>query len=163
MAEGTLLSEDTTRLVRHLVAAIAYRSSKVLKTTTPEYRDMRIADGAWTAHELVHHVSLVLGYAKARLTHTDRERFDREDWDTDVKRFYQMLGDIDNALAQGVTLENPDEIYRLVQGPLADALTHVGQLAALRRLAGHPVPGENYIKANVEIGRTGIDQPEPVK
>lgn len=163
MAEGTPLSEDTTQLLRHLIATIAYRSSKALKTTPHEYRDLRLADGAWTAHELVHHVAVVLGFCKARLTNTDRERFDREEWDTDVNRFFQMLGDIDDALAKGVSLEKPDDIYRMLQGPLADALTHVGQLAALRRVAGYPVPPENYIKADIQVGRTGIEQPAAAK
>ncbi len=135
----------------------------MLKTTPPEYRDLRLADGAWTAHQLVHHITLVLGFVRSRLTNTERERVDREDWDTDVDRFYEMLGEIDDALAKGVSLEKPDDIYRMLQGPLADALTHIGQLAALRRVAGYPVPAENYIKADIEIGRTGIDQPAAAK
>jgi hypothetical protein len=51
---------------------------------------------------------------------------------------------------------------RLLQGPFSDAMTHAGQLALLRRLAGAPVPPENFIVANIESNRLGPDQAAPV-
>ena len=67
---------------------------------------------------------------------------------------------VDARLASSEPLGRPPE--RLLQGPFADALTHVGQLAMLRRLAGSPVKGENYFKAEVTVGVVGPDQPLPV-
>jgi hypothetical protein len=51
----------------------------------------------------------------------------------------------------------------LIQGPIADALTHVGQIAMLRRLAGCPIPGENYFAADIAPGRVGAQQAQPVQ
>jgi hypothetical protein len=156
---GTSLSEDTTQLLRHLVATIAYRSSCVLGETPEGYANASIAEGGWTAHQLVHHMTNVLAYCHAKLTNTERVGYEpAETFEGEVERFYEILGKIDGALASGVTLENPGDIYRLLQGPLVDACTHIGQLAALRRALGSPVPPRNYIKAKVEIGRTGMDQ-----
>jgi hypothetical protein len=50
---------------------------------------------------------------------------------------------------------------KLIQGPLADALTHVGQLAMLRGMAGVPVRPESYPRAEIVVGRVGIDQAAP--
>jgi hypothetical protein len=76
-----------------------------------------------------------------------------------VDRFYTLLGELDAKLAAGVSLE-PGMDLKLVQGPLADALTHIGQLMTMRRKAGAPVPGTNFIKADIQTGRTALrDQP----
>ena len=52
---------------------------------------------------------------------------------------------------------------RLFQGPVADALTHVGQIAMLRRMAVCPISGENYFVAQIETGRVGADQAAAVR
>jgi hypothetical protein len=80
-------------------------------------------------------------------------------WDREVARFHAALGRLDAFLASGAPLAcKPEQLF---QGPIADALTHVGQLAMLRRMAGAPMRGENYFKADVEAGRTGADQAAP--
>jgi len=153
------LSEDTTRVLRHLVATIAYRSACVLGDAPDGFESASVAEGGWTAHQLVHHMTNVLGYAYAKLADTERVAYEpAETFRGEVDRYYDMLGKIDGALSEGRSTENPDDIYRLLQGPLVDACTHIGQLAALRRKVGAPVPRRNYIKANVEIGRTGMEQ-----
>ena len=88
------------------------------------------------------------------------EPADADDWDAQVERFFAGLAAVDERLAAPEPLGRPAR--RLLQGPFADALTHVGQIALLRRLAGDPVRGENYFKARIEIGRVGPDQAEPV-
>jgi hypothetical protein len=80
-------------------------------------------------------------------------------WDTDCDRFFRALEAFDNYLATGQPLGTPVE--RLFQGPVADALTHTGQLAMLRRIAGAPVRGENYAKAEISRGRVGAEQAPP--
>jgi hypothetical protein len=51
----------------------------------------------------------------------------------------------------------------LFQGPIADALTHVGQLAMQRRLTGAPTRGENFFVAVVTAGQVGEEQPAAVQ
>ncbi|MGD1071319.1 MAG: hypothetical protein ABSB15_14355 [Bryobacteraceae bacterium] len=80
-------------------------------------------------------------------------------WDREVARFHASLGAFDEYLASGKPLNAPAE--KLFQGPIADAFTHVGQLAMLRRLAGAPIKGENYFAADIEVGRTGAEQARP--
>ena len=80
-------------------------------------------------------------------------------WDADVARFFDRLQKLDAYLASNAALGRPPE--QLFQGPIADALTHVGQIAMLRRLAGSPVRGENYSKADIVAGRVGAEQTPP--
>jgi hypothetical protein len=77
-------------------------------------------------------------------------------WEQQVARFFSALKEFDSYLASGEPLNAPAE--RLFQAPVADALTHVGQIALMRRLAGHPIRGENYFKADIVAGRVGSDQ-----
>lgn len=81
------------------------------------------------------------------------------EWELDSRRFHESLAALDDCLASMPELDAPPE--RLFQGPLADALTHVGQLALLCRIAGVPVKGENFFVADVRVGQVGPDQPEP--
>ena len=80
-------------------------------------------------------------------------------WDQEVARFFAALTAFDRRLASGEPLECPAE--KLFQGPIADALTHVGQLAMLRRMAGCGTRGENYFRATITAGRVGTDQAAP--
>jgi hypothetical protein len=82
-------------------------------------------------------------------------------WADEQRRFFAALQAFDAYLASAAPLQAPVE--RLLQGPVADALTHVGQLAMLRRLAGCPTRGENFYVAAIAAGQVGADQPLPVK
>jgi hypothetical protein len=77
-------------------------------------------------------------------------------WGEEVVRFFAALRRLDDCLASGAPLGHP--ATKLFQGPIADALTHVGQISMLRRLAGAPVRGENYLRADIVAGRVGPDQ-----
>ena len=156
MSELEPLCGGETRLIRHLLATIAYRSSLSLRDAPEGYESQRLADGAMTSLELVNHMTNVLGYVRARVTDGDRYRYELCGWHDEVTRFYEMLGDLDQCFADGVYLPVGEEL-RLLQGPLVDTCTHIGQLAALRRLAGKPVSNENFIKAPIEIGSVGMD------
>ena len=68
-----------------------------------------------------------------------------QSWDHEMRRFYQLLAELDGLRASEETIQAPME--RLFQGPIADALTHVGQIAMMRRMAGLPMRGENYFVA----------------
>ena len=80
-------------------------------------------------------------------------------WEQDTARLFTSLAAFDAALAAGSTIECSDE--QLFQGPIADLLTHIGQIAMLRRLAGAPIRAENYLEADITKGRVGADQAAP--
>ena len=151
-----LLSPDTTRLMRHLVATISYRASRAFRDAPAGYADVRLADDGWCARELVLHMTNVLAFAYATITQTDRVKHEPRDWAGEVNRFYTTLGDIDAKLAAGASVE-PGMDLKLVQGPFADVLTHVGQLVSMRRRCGSPIPATNYIKADIQTGVTALD------
>ena len=152
---NTKLSPDTTRILRHLVATIAYRASRSLRDAPSGFEDARLTDGGMSARELVLHMTNVLAFALATVTGTDRVRHESLDWTREIERFYALLGELDTKLSEGASLEEGMDL-RLVQGPLADTLTHIGQLHATRRKAGAPVSATNYIRADVQVGRIAL-------
>jgi hypothetical protein len=80
-------------------------------------------------------------------------------WEQEVARFFATLKQFDDFLASREAVQAPLE--KLFQGPIADALTHIGQIAILRRMAGRPVKGESYYLAEIQVGRVGADQATP--
>jgi len=153
------LSPDMTLAMRHLVAAIAFRSSRSLRDAPPGFENVRLTDDSMSAKELLLHMTNVTAFAYATVTGTERVRHEPRDWKSEVDRFYSLLGELDAKLAAGASLE-PGMDLKLIQGPLADALTHVGQLHSMRRKAGAPIAPTNYIKADIQTGRTALaDQP----
>jgi hypothetical protein len=146
--------------LRHTLATLAYRGGKVLRDAPEGFSTFRLGPSSRTPGEILAHVGDLLdwGLALARGSHVWRDT-PPQDWADDVTRFHEGLARLDGYLASPEPLGFPPE--RLFQGPIADALTHVGQLAMLRRLAGAPVRGENYFKADIQSGRVGVDQAPP--
>ena len=143
--------------LRHTVASLAYRAEKALRGVPPHFPKLRIAEGARTPAEILAHMCDLMDWALSlgKGTHVWRDTPPKE-WDDDVARFFESLGSFDRFLTSGV---NPGALPgKLFQGPVADALTHVGQIALIRRLAGVPVRGENYFRADIVPGRVGADQ-----
>ena len=155
-AMTTTLSSDTTRILRHLIAAIAYRSSRSLRDAPAGFENVRLSDDGMSAGELVLHITNVMSFALAIVTRTARVRHDAMAWQQQVERFYALLGEVDAKLEQSATVEEGMDL-KLVQGPLADTLTHIGQLHAMRRKAGAPIGAANYVVADVQIGRTALE------
>jgi hypothetical protein len=158
--------ESGRAFLRHTVATLAYRSRKILTDTPTDFSAFRACDalkgthGSRTAGEILAHVCDLFdwGTALARGEHVWRDTKPQA-WDADVARFFDALAGFDAALAAEAPLGSAPE--RLFQGPVADALTHIGQLALLRRLAGAPIRGENYFKAEIAVGRVSPDQAAP--
>jgi hypothetical protein len=151
------LSSDTTRILRHLVAAIAFRASRSLRDAPADFEGIRLPGGGMSAGELVLHMTNVLAFALATVTSTDRIKHEAMGWPQTVDRFYGLLGELDGKLAEGAS-PAPGMDLKLVQGPFADALTHVGQLHSMRRVAGAPIAPVNYIQADVQIGRIALNE-----
>ena len=148
------------QLLRHSVATIAYRCAKTLRGASPKFADFQCGQSSRTPAQILAHLGDLLDWALS-MASGDQSWHDSKPlpWDAEAARFFASLKKFDDFLASNEPLHAPLE--RLFQGPLADALTHVGQLALLRRLAGSPIKGENYFKAEIQAGRVGADQAAP--
>lgn len=149
--------------LRHCLATLAYRAGKAVRDAPAEFAGLQVAEPtAMTPGRILAHMGdlmdWALSMAQGRQTwHNSTPRA----WDAEVERFFGALAAFDGYLASPAPLHAPAE--RLFQGPIADALTHVGQLATRRRLAGAPVRGENYFVADIVVGRVGLEQTPPVR
>jgi hypothetical protein len=155
------MNPDSDRpFLRHVVAVIAYRGGRVLRDAPPEFAAFRLAEDGRTASQILAHVGDLLDWSLTLLEGTQAWRETPPGaWERDVERFFRGLERVDQRLASPAPLGCPPE--RLFQGPLADALTHVGQLAMLRRLAGSKLRGENFYVADIAAGRVGSEQAAP--
>ena len=149
--------EARRSLLRHFLAAIAYRTQKAPRGAPVGYADFRPAPGVRTPHQLLRHMSDVLGYARARFRGEQWRAASLPTLADEIKRFHEILDELGEAIAMADFSDVSPE--RLLQGPLADVMTHAGQLAMLRRLEGSPVPPENFIEAKIDPANLGPDQP----
>ncbi|HYN10205.1 MAG TPA: hypothetical protein VES67_22660 [Vicinamibacterales bacterium] len=148
--------------LRHTIATLAYRGGKAVRDVPADFSAFRAGPGSRTAGEILAHLGDLLDWALSLAEGAQRwEPRAPQDWAADVTRFHDGLAKFDAYLESGAPLGSPAE--KLFQGPIADALTHVGQIAMLRRLAGGPVKGENYHRAEIAIGRVGSDQANAVR
>jgi len=147
-------------LLRRTVATLAYRGGKALRGAPAGFAAFKAGASTRTPVEILAHIADLLEWAieLARGRHTWKSEPPGA-WDAGVARFFDGLRRFDAALAGDEPLGSPEG--KLFQGPVADALTHVGQLNLLRGLYGAPVKGENYFKADIESGRVGPDQAAP--
>lgn len=143
--------------LRHTVATLAYRGGKVLRDAPEGFASVRACETCRSAGEILRHIGDLLEWA-LWLAKGERRWRDAapQAWEADVDRFFEGLQRLDEYLAADTPLGYPSE--KLFQGPIADALNHVGQIATLRRLAGSPVRGENYFRAEIVVGRVGAEQ-----
>lgn len=161
MTRGSPAAEPGARsLLRHTVATLAYRGGKVLRSAPAGFSGFRAGESSRTAGQILAHLADLLDWAlsKARGKEAWKDTAPAS-WDEDVSRFHAATSAFDAYLASDAPLHSrPEELF---QGPIADALTHVGQIALLRRLALAPVRGENYARAEIVSGRTGPEQAAP--
>lgn len=153
-------NDPARELLRHIVATVAYRGGKTLRGAPASFANFQSLNSARTPAKILAHICDLFDWA---LSHASGSAAWRDSapmaWDKDVARFFASLKKLDDYLASDAPLHAPAE--KLFQGPIADAITHIGQLALLRRLAGSPVKGENYFMADMTAGRVGADQTAP--
>jgi hypothetical protein len=152
---------ESRRLLQHFLAALAYRTQKALRDAPPGYSDYRAEVNTRTPHEIMWHMTSLMGYARTMMRDGLFEPVWLPGFSDEVARFHgelqKLLTDLgDTSLTAKITDE------QFLQGPLADAMTHAGQLAMLRRLAGKPVPAENFIFADIDSDNVTAEQPAPV-
>ena len=159
----TIPADDpTTRLIlRHLLASIAYRAGKAVRDAPAAFGDYRQTPDSPSSADIVAHMGDLMEWL-LRLLRGEWQftQADTLPWDQEIARFFRTLKALDDELAGGAPIKS--DPATLIQGGLADALTHTGQLAMLRRLSGYKMKGESYARAEVVIGRIGLDQAPPV-
>jgi hypothetical protein len=147
-------------LLRHTVATLAYRGGKALRGAPEGFDQFRAGDSTRTPGQILAHIGDLLDWALSKANRAEKWHNSAPGtWESDSTRFFAGLETFDMRLASAKPLAcSPEELF---QGPIADALTHVGQICMLRRLAGAPVRGENYAKAQIKAGAVGPRQPPP--
>jgi hypothetical protein len=151
------MSAENVLLLRHTVATLAYRGGKVLRGAPPEFATFRAGPSTRTPGEILAHLGDLLDWAVSLVD--GKQAWHNSpplDWDAGIARFFHALETFDQRLANTASPGAPVE--KLFQGPVADSLAHVGQIALLRRLAGSPVRAENYMVADIAAGRVGSEQ-----
>jgi len=147
-------------LLRHTVATLAYRGGKVLRDAPENFGNFRASEKTRTPSQILAHICDLLDWS-CRQVRGDKNgtQVPPGGWPDDVDRFFDGLRRLDSLLAEETPMGIAPE--KLFQAPIADALTHVGQLALLRRMAGAPIRGESYIVADIVTGRVGKEQSPP--
>jgi hypothetical protein len=151
---------DTIAMLRHTVATLAYRGGKALRGAPQEFAEFQAGGTTRTPGHILAHIGDLLDWALS-MANGKREWHNSPParWDEGTERFFAGLAAFDARLALDEPL--PVTAEKLFQGPIADALTHVGQIAMLRRMAGCPIRGENYFVAEMAAGRVGSQQADP--
>jgi hypothetical protein len=152
--------DEKREMLRHSLATLAYRAARTLEGAPEEFAEFN--EVGRQPVQILAHMGDLFDWALSTAAGQQRWRDSKPlPWLAERQRFFTLLQELDAFLASTAPLQAPVE--RLLQGPVADALTHVGQLAMLRRLAGSPTPGENFYVAHIAVGQVGADQPAPVK
>ena len=150
------------QILKHFLGSIAYRTQKAIRGAPPGYWNFSTGNQARTPIEVFRHMTSLLGYARTFLI---EEKYPihpeaLQSVNTEIDRFHRILEDLAQLLESGRPLNEITE-QQLLQGPFSDVMTHVGQLALLRRLYGSPIPPENFIYADISGSRLGRNQAEP--
>ncbi|HVZ47294.1 MAG TPA: hypothetical protein VG916_00810 [Gemmatimonadaceae bacterium] len=160
MTEASVPAATARELLRHAVAIVAYRGGKALRGAPPEFAHFVAGPTTRAPVKILSHTNdlydWALTMAKGKAAWTDSIP---QSWDAEVARFHRGLEEFDAYLAGDQPLAH--SVEQLMAGPVADSLTHIGQINLLRRLAGAPVKGENYSRAEIVAGRVGPDQAAP--
>ncbi len=154
--------DPSRQMLRHIVATLAYRGGKSLRGAPESFAQFGTGEKGRTPVQILAHMGDLMDWALS-MCRGKQEWHDSAPlpWAQEVERFFKTLKALDDYLASGLPLATSPE--KLFQGPVADALTHTGQIAMLRRMAGCPMRGENYFRAEIIAGRVGPEQAAPGK
>ncbi|PYU14241.1 MAG: hypothetical protein DMG37_08030 [Acidobacteria bacterium] len=159
-APATASPDPARQLLRHTLATVAYRGGKALRGAPDRFATFHIGDKTRTPAQILAHLGdlfdWALSIAQGKQAWKDSAPLP---WNAEVERFFATVQKFDDYLASSEPLHGSTE--GLFQGPVADALNHIGQIAMLRRLAGSPILAENYFKADIVAGRVGPEQSAP--
>jgi hypothetical protein len=153
-------SDPKRELLRHALATVAYRGGKAIRDAPEGFSEFQAGQNVRKPGRILAHIGDLMDWGLS-IAVGQRAWHDSEPlpWEQETKRFFGALKKLDDFLASIAPLHASPE--KLLQGPIADALTHIGQLATLRRLAAGPIKGESYYEAEITLGRVGAEQPKP--
>jgi hypothetical protein len=153
-------NESERQLLRHTVATVAYRAGKALRGAPQSFATFKASESSRTPAKVLAHMGDLYDWALA-IARGEKFWHDSQplEWSREVERLFAAIKKFDDYLASSEALHASAE--KLFQGPIADSLTHVGQIAMLRRIASCPVKGENYFVAEITTGRVGPEQTAP--
>lgn len=148
-----LLHTDPKReLLRHTVATVVFRGGVAIKDAGPDFADFRASDSTRTASQILAHIGDLLTGSHYLLRGEMVYLASRPlGWNEEVARFFAAAKELDRFLAADEPLAHPPE--KMIQGPIGDALTHVGQIVMLRRMAGIPIRETPYFTAEIIPGQ----------
>jgi len=152
--------DPSRSLLKHYLAALAYRTQKALRGAPDDFGEFRVSPNVLTPRELVRHMDSVLGYACTFFIGGRYRPPELDSFHDTIAHFHETLTNLARNIESDRELHEATD-GQLLQGPLADAMTHAGQLAMLRRLAGNPIPPENFVFADISADNLGPDQPPP--
>lgn len=151
---------DERTFIRHTIATVAYRAGKSIRGAPADFAHFKPAETTRTPLQILAHMGDLYDWALSLANGTRVwNQASPADWDDEVVRFFSAVEAFDAFLASDAPLEC--EASRLFAGPIADSLSHTGQIAMLRRMFGAPIRGENYFKAEIVVGRVGSEQATP--
>ncbi|HKF22573.1 MAG TPA: hypothetical protein VKE93_13460 [Candidatus Angelobacter sp.] len=152
--------ESSRDMLRHTVATLAYRAGKSLRGAPDSFAQFSSGEKGRTPAKILAHMGDLLDWALSLAKDQQEWRNSTPlPWAQEVERFFKALRTFDDYLASDLPLGASPE--KLFQGAIADALTHTGQINMLRRMAGCPIRGENYYRAEITAGRVGEEQAAP--
>ncbi len=153
-------SDPKRDLLRHALATLAYRGGKAVRNASEGFAIFQANENVRTPGQILAHIGDLMDWALSMAAGKQAWNSSQPlPWEKEVERFFAALKKFDDFLDSSEPMQAAPE--KLFQGPIADALTHVGQIAILRRLAGEPVKGENFYKAEIVVGRVSADQAKP--
>lgn len=148
------MDDQRQQLMRHLLAALAYRTRSAIAGAPANFASF--AQTGKTPVQILSHMGDLIAWPLSWYAEAKWAPAKLTSWDEAVQRFFTLLHELDAVMARGDRL-NKYSLEQMLQGPVGDALTHVGQLAMMRRLAGAPTKAENFAEADVRIG--ALDPP----
>jgi hypothetical protein len=153
-------ADPKRELLRHTLATLAYRGGKAVRHAPEGFAEFQAGEGVRTPGQILVHLGDLFDWALSIAMGQQKWQDSKPlPWEQEVERFFTALKKFDDFLASSEPARVPLE--KLFQGPVADALSHIGQIAILRRIARAPIKGENYYVAEIEAGRVGADQAKP--
>jgi hypothetical protein len=153
-------ADPKRELLRHTLATLAYRGGKAVRHAPEGFAEFQAGEGVRTPGQILAHLGDLFDWSLSIAMGQQKWQDSKPlPWEQEVERFFAALKKFDDFLASSEPAQVPLE--KLFQGPVADALSHIGQIAILRRIARAPIKGENYYVAEIEAGRVGADQAKP--
>ncbi|MHA1713957.1 MAG: hypothetical protein ACTSW4_08030 [Candidatus Ranarchaeia archaeon] len=139
-------------LIRHLLASYAYRLRKITENVSPNFWDFAVGSEVRTPSQIINHMISLLIFACSffdKSFHEKRVLMDKKKMLADVNALLLCL---DNYLTEDSSLYKGLAYEKLIQGPIVDLITHVGQLAMIRKISGNPIKKEKFVDADIQAG-----------